>query len=594
MLRKSVMIASQIFYIHFAAACRYRNVVKPMQDRILKEAFRALSNQPAEEIRKLFTWMLTTGKNLSLYPENHSICKDSINQLHEKLVHYIHKNGDITIEIERERVRCQNVEVSTGIPEEGTLPHILFRDGIGWLQITEGIELEEIRQMFSIIHKYSVAATEPQGDIVTDFWEARFEHVQYKADDFFSEKVLDPTESFSQSDVTPPSSGQEMAAVTLDKPYLSGGSDIDPSAFDVNPREEVILQEMVVREETASAVEHLNMLLDMLFQYEEKEDFNIILEVLTEEFKGSFGRYDFESALIILDGTRKVLDGGRLESPWTGECLESFYLDICSDAECLKQLEDIWGTLDARQIETLRKIFLHLRPPVIGVLAHLLLIQQPEHYGQLVEDTMVSLVVRNAECLDPLIDESDEKIVAKLFPIISRLDHDDALKHLMKLTGYPSISIRRRAIRAVLDVDSDKLTKMFDLIDDKDPSISRMILSQMGKTRREASEKFLLHYLQNKKFSDTQHDLITECFRTLGKCGSLKSIPFLSKTLMNIDLLSGSKTSLYREGAAIALAALDIPEAQEVIEKAGKSLRPGLRKIARDAGKDVLNRTKGG
>lgn len=565
-----------------------------MQDRILKEAVRALSNQPAEEIRKLFAHILTTGKNFSLYPENHNICKDSVNQLHEKLVNYIHKNGDITIEIERDRVRCQNVEVSTGLPEEGTLPHILFRDGIGWLQFTEGIKLEEIRQMFSIIHKYSASVAEPQGDIVTDFWEARFEHVQYKAEDFFSDKVSDSPESISQSDATPLPSGQEMAVASHDKPYLSGGPDIDPSALDVNPREEVMLQEMVIREETASAVEHLNMLLDMLFQNEEKEDFNIILEVLAEEFKGSFGRYDFEAALIILDGVRKVLDSEKLEASWAGERLESFYLDTCSDTESLKQLEDIWTTLDVRQIATLRKIFLHLRPPVVSVLAHLLLIPQPEHYGQLVEDTMVSLATRNAECLEQLINESDEKIVVKLFPVISRLDHNDALKHLMQLTGNPSISIRRKAIRAVLDMDSNKLSKMFDLIDDKDPSISRMILTQMGKTRKEASENFLLQYLQTKKFSDAQHEHIMECFKTLGKCGSSKSVPFLSKTLMNMDLISGSKTSLYREGAAIALAALDIPEAQKVIEKAEKSLRPGLRKIARNAGKGFLSRTKGG
>ncbi len=565
-----------------------------MQDHILKEAVKALSNQPAEEAKKLFTYILTSSKNLSLYPENHSICRDSINQLYEKLVNYIRKNGDVTIEIERDRVLCQGVEVSTGLSEEGTFPHILFRDGIGWLQFTEGIELEELSQVLSIIHQYAASVAEPQGDIVTDFWEARFEHVQYQADDFFSEKVPDEGEYFPKSDNTPSAPETETTLSSQDKPFLFGGLEIDSSAFETSPREEVILQEMVLREETSSTGEHLNMLLDMLFQYEEETDFNVLLEVFAEEFKGSFDRHDFEAILIILDGLRKVLDSKRLEAPWAGELLEAFYNEICSDADSLKQLENIWNTLDVRQMETLRKIFHHLHSPVVGVLANLLLVQQPEAHERIVEDAIFSLVGKDPKCLEQLINDSDEKVVAKLFPVISRLDPDESLKQLMKLTKHLSVSIRRKAIRAILDIDSNIILKMFDLIDDKDPSIRRMILTQMGKSRKTTSENYLLEYLQNKKFGDGQSEHIIDCFKTLGKCGSSKSVPFLSKTLMNVEWMSGSKTALYREGSAIALAALDIPEAQQIIDKAGKSLRPGLRKIARDAEKGILHNRKGG
>lgn len=112
------------------------------------------------------------------------MCKDAVNCLHEKLEGYIRKNGDLTIEIEKNRGLCQNVEVQSRPSEEGTIFHILFRDDIGWLQFAEGIKSEELRQVFSIVHKYSILTAEPQGDIVTDFWEARFEHVQYKDDDF--------------------------------------------------------------------------------------------------------------------------------------------------------------------------------------------------------------------------------------------------------------------------------------------------------------------------------------------------------------------------------------------------------------------------
>jgi HEAT repeat protein len=139
---------------------------------------------------------------------------------------------------------------------------------------------------------------------------------------------------------------------------------------------------------------------------------------------------------------------------------------------------------------------------------------------------------------------------------------------------------------------SNQTPAIFDLIDDPDASVRRVILTQMGQSRNEIAEDFLMQYLQNKKFSAAEGEHIIECFRALGKCGSLRSVSFLSKTLINLEWMAGLSNSAYREGAALALVALKIPEARQVIEKAGRSLRPGLRRIAREAGRDLIN--KGG
>jgi len=120
------------------------------------EAGKDLSIQQSDDTRKLFAYLSLTGKNVSLYPAGHSISMNSIRQFHAKLEAYIRQYGDIRIEIERDRVICQGIEVHTGPSEEGTLPFTLFRDGIRWLEFTEGIDLEEIREVLFIIHKYSI------------------------------------------------------------------------------------------------------------------------------------------------------------------------------------------------------------------------------------------------------------------------------------------------------------------------------------------------------------------------------------------------------------------------------------------------------
>ena len=566
------------------------------------EAGKDLSIQQSDDTRKLFAYLSLTGKNVSLYPAGHSISMNSIRQFHAKLEAYIRQYGDIRIEIERDRVICQGIEVHTGPSEEGTLPFTLFRDGIRWLEFTEGIDLEEIREVLFIIHKYSILTTEPEGDIVTNFWEAHFDHVLYKADDFISALELDQIDSLSKSDTMHPTAeaeiGPEDKPESLDGPaidsVLLGGPIIDPASFVLTPREQTELQEMVSREETASATEHLNMLLDMLLEEQGEKDFNIVLEVMSEEFEGSLGRHDFEAALIIIDGVRKILDSGRLSSSWAGPLIESFYKDISSDSKCLKPLEEIWSNLNVQQIETLKRIFQHLNPGAVDTLVHLLLLGQPSQLEKIVEDTIISLVCQDVSCLESLINDSDERIAEMLVPVLSRLEGDTSFKYLMKLARHSSVSVRRMAIRAIANTRGNQKSAIFEFIDDPDASVRHVILTQMGQSRNEIAEDLMMQYLQNRKFSAAQIEHIMECFRTLGKCGSSRSIPFLRKTLLHRKWMAGLSKSAYREGAALALVALKIPEARQVIEAAGRSFHPGLRRIAREAGRKSFQKNRGG
>lgn len=581
-------------------------------DSILKKAGEGLSIQRSVDTRRLFAYLLLTGKNVSLYPEGHIISMNSIRQFHEMLEADIRQYGDIRIEIEKDRVICQGVEVHKGPSEEGTLPFTLFRDGIRWLEFTEGIELEEIREVLSIIHRYSVLTKEPEGDIVTAFWEAHFDHVLYKVDDFFPEQTPDQIDSPSKSDTRPAAAKTEFEAedepASLGGPTIDtasfgdldidtksfGGISIDPASFVLTAREQIELQEMVSREEKSSATEHLNMLLDMLLQYQEEKDFNIVLEVLSEEFEGSFDRRDFEAALIILDGVRKILDSGRLRTPWAGPLIESFYKDISSDSKCLKPLKEIWSNLNVLQMETLKLIFQHLNPRAVDTLVHFLLLGQPSQLEQIVEDTIISLARQDVSCLEPLINVSDERIAEKLVHVLSKLEGDTSLKYLTKLARHSSASVRRMAVKMIGQAHGSQVSAIFEFIDDPDDSVRRVILTQLGQSRNETAENLMMQYLQNRKFSATQIEYIMECFKTLGKCGSLRSVPFLSKTLLHRKWMAGLRKSAYREGAALALVALKIPEARQVIEAAGRSFHPGLRRIARKAGREFFQKNKRG
>ena len=562
----------------------------------------SLSIHQSDDTRSLFAYLMTTCKNVSLYPEDHSIRINAIKQFHEKLEAYIRQYGDVRIEFEKDRVICQGIEVQTGASKEGTLPFTLFRDGIRWLEFTEGIDLEEIREVLLIIHKYSVLTTEPEGDIVTDFWEAHFNHVPYKADDFISALALDQIDSLSKSDTTysageteiePEDQPESLIELAIDTASPKS-STIDPASFVLTPQEQTELQEMISHEEMASNTEHLNMLLDMLLEEQEEKDFKIVLEVLSEEFTASFICHDYEAAYIILDGMRKILDSGRLHMPWAGPLIEAFYKDISSDAKCLKPLKEIWSSLNVRQMETLKLIFQHLKPGSVDTLMHFLLLGQPSKLEEIVEDTVISLAGQNINCLEPLINHSDERIVENVVPVLARLEGDMSLKYLTRLARHSSASVRRTAVKAIGQRRGIQTSAIFEFIDDPDVSVRHVILTQMGRSRNEIEEDLMMQYLQTRKFSAAENDYIIECFKTLGKCGSSRSVPFLRRTLFHRKWMAGLKKSAYREGAALALVALKIPEARQVIEAAGRSLHPGLRRIAHEAESEYFPQNRGG
>jgi hypothetical protein len=119
------------------------------------------------------------------------------------------------------------------------------------------------------------------------------------------------------------------------------------------------------------------------------------------------------------------------------------------------------------------------------------------------------------------------------------------------------------------------------------------VIRQLGKKRDSATEELFLSYLKNTTFQKDQADHVMVCFKTLGRCGSLRSIPYLRETLLHRKWMPGFWRALYRRGAAVALEALAIPESEQLLDKARRSLHPSLRSVFRDISRDN-QKSKGG
>ena len=270
--------------------------------------------QAAGDAQKVFTGLLVAAKNISLYPQGHVMTAKFAGKAHQALSSYLVSYGYLRIEIEKDRVLAQGEEIFTGPFEEGSLPFILFRDGIRWIEFVEGLEAEEVAEFLKILQQFSSLADEPEGDFATGIWGMKFPHIQYEIADFSSgtEGGWEEGEEGKGDKKNEISSFKTGSAVTTPgRKNMDGRSGsllppIDPEETILTLQEQRQLQEMVSLEAATDYAAGVDVLMDGMLLCREKESFTVIVDVLLDEFRESLSRGEFDTALKIVWGCAKL------------------------------------------------------------------------------------------------------------------------------------------------------------------------------------------------------------------------------------------------------------------------------------------------
>ena len=548
---------------------------------------------PSEEewqaAEKALTSLQLARKNYSLYPENHVNCERAQEKFWLQLDKYLRSYGNLRFDLTRDKLLFQGEVILSEPPEEGNLPFTLFRDGIQWLELQKGIDSEEVEQFLRLLNKYRILSDEPEGDLVTALWEAKFPHIQYYVADMFwgAEPEIDLTASPAAEDAELLEEEEEKVSKSECFPP------IEPTALKMSPEEEAELREMVRLEEKRDPVsEYLDILLDSLLELREKENFFPILESLEEVFHDSLARKQFETALKILKSLHYVRKTCETETTWALPLIDNFFLSA-SSAKSLRPLQTAWLDMDTEEIEQIKQILVLLQPEAIQTLGGMLLETSSLGLQKMLMQVILVLAHRDLKPLEAMLGRPEEELVQKLVYVLGRLDGERSTQILGRMIHHPSAKVRHEALKPLLTRGLTDIKGILDLIEDESDDIRRLILHHLAQERNEATETLLLEYLEQGKLkrSDDQH--IIACFRTLGRCGSPRSIPFLKKTLLGRAWLPGYQKLSYRQGAAFALQSMGMEEAQKVLEEAGKSLFPGVRGIARKIIEEQRKQRKG-
>ena len=543
-------------------------------------------------------------KSYSLYPETHTISEKLLDGLDVSLTNFFQTSPDLKLDIEKERICFKGIEVYRQNGKEDYLVTPFFRDGILWIEFRKGVTAAELSFLLGMLNAYRILTDESEGDLVTALWKKNLPHIQYEAADVFWE--TEPRLDFSHFRVS--GSSEEKAGGPSG---LKHGSDpgnqqdgsgdagrqstvsIDSTAvkrrlMQLTPAENEILQKLIFEEEHRNRSEDvLDVLLIILEDEDEADEFGRILEILVQEFENILRHGEFQFALKLLDHLYKLPDGDAATKIWRKPLIDQFFQSV-SDSEVLEALEDYlpdFKSEDPTRLKLFRQVLRMLQPKAVFTLGPLLSEISSAALRRRLMEAIGILSKQDLNPLRQLLKAPDDLMVRQRVTIVGHFDGKDPQRLLLDMARHPSLDVRREALKQLLKRNGRVQRFFFFLLDDPSDIIRREILSRLASERNRTSEEPLLEYLDQNAFNISDSDHILACYTALGKCGSSRSIPYLKATLeerswWEILNIGGSP---HRRGAAVALAELKIPEADDILRQATHSFFPPIKRAAHNA-----------
>ena len=580
------------------------SAVKPSHPVRAETANDAPSNETLVAVRGFIAAFAKAVKSYSLYPETHTISENLLSNLENSLTNFFQTSPDLKLDIEKERISYKGIEVYQKNGGEDYLVTPCFRDGIIWIEFIKGTTAAELSFFLGLLSEYRTLSDESEGDLVTALWKENLPHIHYEAAEVFWE--TEPRLDFSHFRVSGSSdeksqgpSGSSQGSTAGQQQGGTGdagnqstvsvvSTEVKRSLMQLTPAEIETLQKLIIEEEHRNRSDDvLDVLLIILEDEAEEEEFGSILELLVQEFENILRHGEFQFAVKILDHLKKMPDMDPEKRIWRDPLIDQYFESV-SDPEFLEALREYlpnFKSEDAARLKIFRQVLLMLRPKAVLALGPLLAEVTTVALRHRLMEAIGILSKQDLNPISQLLKAPDDLLVQRLVTIIGHLDGKEPQRLLLDMARHPSLDVRREALKQLLKRSGCVQRAFFFLLEDPSDVIRREILSRLASERNRTAEDALREYLDLKAFNISDYDHILACYTALGKCGSSRSIPFLKATLeerswWEIFNIGGSP---HRRGAAVALAELKVPEADKILRQATRSFFPPIKRAARRA-----------
>ena len=536
----------------------------------------ATDNKALNSAKQLFINFTGTLKNLNLYSESHTIYQTALNQLKDVFNDYFNNFGSFKIEIQREQIVYDGKVIHQGESEPNDIALALFRDGVLWIEFLPGMELWEIDSIIKVINRYAKLEDDAEDDIVTALWQLNMPSILYEATEPGLDKDTDI--DFSSLKCRPDVSEnhvheqaqQELDHSSLKKnrpsptsPPLSQNMDL----WGITREEHEALRKMIAEEEKLDGTDYVIEVLLYILEKQVQPDDDLVnlLEILGRELKEVLiqGRYGYLAN--VLGHIKKYIVRVKSQNHFSTPHLEKFYLSLSGEA-LLGGLSQTWEynkNAGSDEIKNLKRVLLMLDESEVYTLGPMLDETDAPKIQRLLLEVIGIYTRKKFQLMEKLIETSAPSVIVHLIRVLRSLNNEKSNQTLHALLHHQSERVREEALKTISSQDKGTLEELFNLLDDPDENIKKMVLYQIGQKRDLQTERMLLEYLQTHEAVKKDADNFFSLLRTLGRCGTEYSLPYLHDQLFLFPSLGILRPNgmRYRNAVLVALNELNTKNA---------------------------------
>ena len=540
-------------------------------------------------VRKVLVAFFTAWKSFTLFPEDNDICRTALTNLEEAFSVFLATYRTLRLDIEENRFSYSGRIVHQGIQDTEDLAFILFREGMRWLELKEGVTLAEITTCFRMLQDCRATDEDLVGELALSLVDADLSHIEFETIAPVGEAapLLDLSEfdphPYDVSDHDVSGGGESPAFQRAAGVSPISLDNVDPDRWKLTTEEKQALKIMVLEAESRDdADEFVDALLMVLLEQNDDEGFLTVAAPLADEFLRALmaARFDLAERIVrTFLRLQKDVDGAL---GWARPHVEAFLADV-SAPETLKCVPDIWPDVP-EDVEKLVRLLLLLPADAILALAPLLGQFSSVQRKARLMDVMVALAKKNLGPLRALMGRCDESLARELVLVLGGMQGKEVRAILVDMLEHRSPEVRTAVLRALMARQRDVLEHVFPLIDDYDGNVTALVYEYLGARQNPQTEARLLGYLDGRPFHRAARLHALSCYRALGLCGGSASVPYLRQTVLEETFLPDISRSLHRQGAALALNLLSEPGAKEALQEAAESRFSTVRLACRKAG----------
>ena len=545
-----------------------------------------------ESAKKILNGLIAVFKKLNLYSESHTVYHAALPILKKLFDAHFDRFGNFRIHIERKKILFQEELLYEGGTEPTDIAFLLHRDGILWLEFQNGLEIWEIDTFLKILRDNCILDDDPEDDIVTALWAVNLPSILYEAADL----ELGLPDDISFSDL--PCAGNQTvdSEQKAEEPALCEtiystmahnvlAQDGHNELWELTAAERDQLRKMITAEEQLDGSDYaIDALLYILENHCLQEDIAELLDALLQELNTALVHARF---IYLLETVTRLKE---LSIPphslqWLVPYIRDFLANLAAKPflNGLLRIGDQGKHLDAPQLKALKRFLLLLDKSAITTLGPIMMNIEYPVLQRIILETIGTMAMSDFGPLERLIQEAEPVLAGRLVFLLGFLKDPRSRQNLSTLLHHPSEIVRLAAIKALMARDDQAIDDIFSLMDDSNEKIRKLVLSRLGRERCEQVEKNLLAYLERYGYGSKNGKHFIAVCRTLGKCGSELSIPYLTSLLFKWPRIGFLRpgNSYQRKGAAVALDALRTEKAAGLIARSNRGFLGNIFRSAR-------------